>query len=89
MLIVLAYIVTFTIGTTAGVLFGYPLELAAFESASATGNVGLSAGITSPFMPDTLKVVYIIIMWMARLEFMSVFALFAYIFYGVRRKWSQ
>ncbi len=89
MLIVLAYIITFTIGTAAGVLFGYPLELAAFESASATGNVGLSAGITSAFMPDTIKVVYIIIMWAARLEFMSVLALFAYIFYGVKRKWAQ
>jgi trk system potassium uptake protein TrkH len=86
MLIVLAYIATFAIGTLAGVFFGYPLSSAAFESASVTGNVGLSAGITQASMPNTLKIVYITIMWLARLEFMSVFALFAYIFYGARRK---
>ncbi len=89
MLIVLAYIATFAIGTLGGVFFGYPLSSSAFEAASVTGNVGLSIGITTASMPNTLKIIYILIMWVARLEFMSVLALLAYLFYGVRKKWLR
>ncbi len=78
MLIVIAYVATFTLTTLAGVLCGYPLLDSAFESASVSGNVGLSIGITSAGMPAALKVVYVISMWLARLEFMSVLALIAY-----------
>ncbi|MCI2057918.1 MAG: TrkH family potassium uptake protein [Oscillibacter sp.] len=87
--IVTAYIITFSIGTLAGMLAGYPLAMAAFESASATGNVGLSIGITAASMPAFLKVTYIIIMWLARLEFMSVLALIAYGLRKVKRSCSQ
>lgn len=86
LLIVMAYIVTFTLGTLIGMLCGYPFGLAAFESASATGNVGLSAGLTSVAMPAVLKVAYIIIMWLARLEFMSILALGAYFAMKVKKK---
>ncbi len=89
MFIVLAYIATFAIGTLGGVFFGYPLTSSAFEAASVTGNVGLSIGITMASMPNTLKIIYIIIMWVARLEFMSVLALVAYAFFGVRKKWLR
>ena len=89
MFIVLAYIATFAIGTLSGVFFGYPLSSAAFEAASVTGNVGLSIGITAASMPNTMKIIYIVIMWIARLEFMSVLALLAFLFYGVRRKWLR
>lgn len=77
-LIVVLYIATFSVGTLAGLLAGYPLSMAAFESASATGNVGLSIGITTAAMPAFLKIVYIAVMWLARLEFLSVFALITY-----------
>jgi len=50
-----------------------------FESASALGNVGLSSGITSPSMPDGLKILYIVMMWAGRLEFISILALFAFL----------
>jgi Trk-type K+ transport system membrane component len=40
-------------------------------------------------MPNALKIIYIIIMWVARLEFMSVFALVTYIFTGARRRWLR
>ena len=85
-LIVTAYVVTFTVGTLAGMLCGYPFGSAAFEAASVTGNVGLSIGVTSASMPAALKVVYIVIMWLARLEFMSVFALVAYVARKVKKK---
>jgi trk system potassium uptake protein TrkH len=60
-------------------LAGYPAGMAAFEAASVTGNVGLSIGVTSASMPVFLKIAYIVMMWLARLEFMSVFALVAYV----------
>jgi trk system potassium uptake protein TrkH len=86
MLIVIAYIMTFTFATLAGMLCGYPFSMAVFESASATGNVGLSIGLTNAEMPAVLKIVYITVMWMARLEFMSVLALAAYIRMKVKKK---
>ena len=84
--IVMAYIVTFVIGTLFGMFAGFPFGMAAFESASATGNVGLSIGVTSVAMPAYLKVTYLIIMWLGRLEFMSVLTLGAYIIRKVGRK---
>ncbi len=86
LLIVVAYILTFTLGTLMAMLYGYPFTLAAFEAASVTGNVGLSAGLTSVTMPAVLKITYIIIMWLARLEFMSILALGAYFATRVKKK---
>lgn len=83
-IIILFYILTFTIGTMAGTLYGYPLKQSMFESASALGNVGLSAGITLPSMPDGLKVIYILMMWAGRLEFISIIALIAFFFKEAR-----
>lgn len=79
-IIILLYIMMYIVGGIAGCFYGYPFLFALFESVSATANVGLSIGITSPGMPNVLKVVYIIEMWMGRLEFISVFVLFKFIF---------
>jgi trk system potassium uptake protein len=89
LLIVAAYILTFTIGTIACMLYGYPFAMAAFETASATGNVGLTIGLIAPDMPAVLKMIFIIIMWMARLEFMSVLALGAYLASEVKKKCTK
>ncbi len=86
MLIVIAYIATFTIGTLAGTMYGYSFGMAAFEAASVTGNVGLSIGLTSADMPALLKMIYIVIMWLARLEFMSILALGAYVVMKVKKR---
>lgn len=86
MLIVIAYAVTFTVATLAGIMYGYPFGMAAFEAASVTGNVGLSIGLTSPDMPALLKMLYIVIMWLARLEFMSILALGAYVAIKVKKR---
>lgn len=84
--IVLLYMLTWAAGTAAGAAAGYDLTAAAFEAASVTSNAGLSAGITSPAMPAWLKISYIFIMWLGRLEFMSVFVLFASVW---RRVWDR
>ncbi|MEG1244334.1 MAG: potassium transporter TrkG [Oscillospiraceae bacterium] len=84
-LIVICYMITFAIGTALGTYYGYPMADAAFESASVTGNVGLSIGITAVGMPSAMKVYYIIAMYLGRLEFLSVFALIGYIIGGVKK----
>ena len=40
---------------------------------------GLSCGLTGPALPAGLKIVYILEMWVGRLEFMGVIALFGFI----------
>lgn len=85
-LIILLYVATFAIGTVAGLAFGYSMPVAVFESASATGNTGLSAGLTSTGMPATLKILYILIMWAARLEFFSVLVFIGVMWRRLRRK---
>lgn len=79
-MVLIAYVSTFFVGGVIGMLCGYPFVEALFESTSATANVGLSCGITSPSMPDALKITYIIQMWAGRLEFISVFALMGFIY---------
>ncbi len=74
-LILLSYLNLYLFGTIAGMLCGYSLSEASFESVSAAANVGLSCGITSPSMPALLKIVYMFQMWAGRLEFIAIFAL--------------
>lgn len=83
-LIIILYTVAWLGGTLVATYYGYPFLDAAFETASANGNVGLSIGITAPTMPNLLKVVYIMIMWAGRLEFMSVFAIIGFLVWEVR-----
>lgn len=72
LLVTVLYIATFGALTIAGSLCGFPLDQAAFEAASVTGNVGLSSGLTSATMPSLLKVMYIVGMWAGRMEFMTL-----------------
>jgi trk system potassium uptake protein TrkH len=75
LVILISYVATYFAGTVIGLFYGYPLDMAFFESVSAAANVGLSTGITAPAMPAGLKITYIIEMWIGRLEFMSIFIL--------------
>ena len=85
-LILLSYIGLFIFGTIAGMIYGYPLQEALFESVSAAANVGLSCGITSPTMPPTLKIIYMVQMWAGRLEFIAIFALFGMVIAALKGK---
>ena len=82
--ITVAYVTLYGLATLVGVLYGFPIEQAAFEAVSAASNTGLSCGVTSPAMPAIMKVTYILSMWLGRLEFMSVFALGGYLWSVVR-----
>lgn len=81
-----AYVLTYITGGVIGMFFGYPFADSIFESVSAAGNVGLTSGITSAHMPDALKVVYVIEMWVGRLEFISIMALVGFAISAVRGK---
>lgn len=78
-IVMIAFIFLYGLGAFSGLLAGYPLQQALFESISAAANVGLSCGITQASMPNFLKVVYILEMWAGRLEFVSVFALAGFV----------
>ncbi|MEA5026994.1 MAG: TrkH family potassium uptake protein [Erysipelotrichaceae bacterium] len=84
-IIIICYFITFAIGTALGTYYGYPMTESAFEAASVTGNVGLSIGITTATMPVLMRLYYIVAMFMGRLEFLSVFALFGYIVGGLKK----
>lgn len=84
MTITLLYVAEVAIATAVGALCGYDFLSAMFEAASVVGNVGLSAGVTSVAMPDVLKFTYMLVMWVGRLEFLSVFVLIGYAYSGVR-----
>jgi len=53
----------------------FTLADAIFEVATAQGTVGLSSGITGPSMPVIAEVLFIIQMWMGRLEIIPVLVL--------------
>jgi trk system potassium uptake protein TrkH len=82
----LLYVATFAVGTLAGLAYGYSMPVAVFEAASVTGNTGLPAGLTSPIMPAALKVLYILMMWAARLEFFSVLVFFGVVWRRLRSR---
>ncbi|HKJ71995.1 MAG TPA: TrkH family potassium uptake protein [Gammaproteobacteria bacterium] len=54
------------------------IERVFFETASAQGNVGLSAGLASPSLPLAAKLVLMAQMWMGRLEIFPVMVLLAW-----------
>lgn len=83
------YTVTYISGGLIGAAYGYDAASSIFESISATANVGLSAGITSPSMPTGLKFLYIFQMWAGRLEFIAVFVLLAQTLLTVRSAWRK
>ncbi len=84
MTITIAYLALYGLNAIVGAFYGYDFLQAAFEGVSAGSNTGLSCGVTSPAMPDVMKVLYIVAMWLGRLEFMSVFALGGYIVTMIR-----
>jgi trk system potassium uptake protein TrkH len=79
LLIIGLYILTFSLTAVANVASGYALDVSLFEAASVTGNVGLSAGLTGVAMPTALKLWYILVMWVGRLEFMAVLVFIGYV----------
>ncbi|MGA1875163.1 MAG: TrkH family potassium uptake protein [bacterium] len=85
-LITMSYMGLYLMGAVAGLFYGYPLLPSLFDSISAASNTGLSTGLTSAAMPTMMKILYILMMWAGRLEFIAVLALIAFIWAHVRGK---
>lgn len=62
-----------------------PLANVVFEAVSAQSTVGLSTGITDPTMPWMIELLYIVQMWVGRLEVFPVIILVASLFHWRRR----
>jgi trk system potassium uptake protein len=78
--VLLLFTVTYLLGALIGLAYGqYDITQTLFESVSAAANMGLSIGVTSPEMPNGLMVTYLVQMWLGRLEFVAVLALFGYL----------
>ena len=78
------YLVLWSVNTVVAAAYSYPLQMAVVEGASVVGNAGLTTGLVAPGMPHLLEVLYIISMWMGRLEFLSIFVLGGLLWRGVR-----
>jgi trk system potassium uptake protein len=78
--VLLLFVVNYLVGALIGLAYGgYDITQTLFESVSAASNIGLSIGVTTPEMPRGLMAVYIVQMWLGRLEFVAVFALLGYL----------
>ncbi len=62
----------------------YNISSILFESASAQGTVGLSSGLTGPYMSPAVEVIYMFQMWTGRLEIIPVFVLVKVLFTGMK-----
>lgn len=74
----LLYVALYLSGAGVALGLGYDLGPALFESISASAAVGLSVGVVVPDMPVLLEIVYILQMWVGRLEFIAIAALFGF-----------
>ena len=83
MAVSLLFVGLYLVGALAGIAYGYPLHDALFESVSAAGTVGLSVGVTTPAMPVGLQIIYILLMWAGRLEFIAIFSLIGFVIASV------
>jgi trk system potassium uptake protein len=78
--VLLLFVVTYLVGAVVGLLYGeYDITQTLFESVSVGSNIGISIGVVSPDMPNGLMAVYIVQMWLGRLEYVAVFALVGYL----------
>lgn len=84
LMILLGFLLLYAAGALVGMFYGYPFDQAFFESSSAGATVGLSIGMTGPSLPTGLKLVYILQMWMGRLELVAAFAVFGFGYTSLR-----
>jgi len=85
--VLLLFLVTHLFGAMVGLLYGeFDITQTLFESVSVGSNIGISIGVVSPEMPHGLMAVYIVMMWLGRLEYVAVFALMGYLLSLARGK---
>ncbi len=79
-MIVLLFMLSYLVGGLVGLLYGdFDITQTLFESVSVGANIGISIGVVSPDMPRGLQLIYILQMWLGRLEFVAVLVLLGYV----------
>lgn len=89
MTVFILYVITYVIGALIGIAHGYDATQAIFESVAMTSNGGIITGLASPGMPVTLELFYILQMWVGRLEFITLLALFAQVVASITPRKSR
>ena len=84
MTIFILFVVTYTLGTLAGITHGYDASKSMFEAIAMASNGGVTCGIVTSGMPESLEIVYIILMWAGRLEFVALLSLISQIVASIR-----
>lgn len=84
MTVFIMFITIYILGAMAGIACGYDALTAINESVAMASNSGITAGISQAGMPEFLKFVYIIEMWMGRLEYVTLIALAVKIFVSLK-----
>ena len=90
--VLLLFVLSFLLGTITGLAYGnLDVTQAMFEAVSIGSNIGLSIGVVEPSMPRGLQFVYIVQMFLGRLEFVAVLVLLGYLlsFRPARRATAQ
>ena len=78
--VLLLFVVTYLLGAIVALAYGeHDITQTLFESVSVGSNIGVSIGVVNPDMPNGLMAVYIVMMWLGRLEYVAVFALMGYL----------
>jgi trk system potassium uptake protein len=78
--VLLLFVITYIVGAVVALAYGgFDITETLFESVSVGSNIGISIGVVSPEMPRGLMTVYILQMWLGRLEYVAVFALLGYL----------
>ena len=78
--VLLLFVASYLLGIVTALLYGeLDLTQAIFEAVSVGSNIGISIGVVNPGMPDGLAAVYILQMWLGRLEFIAAFVLLGYL----------
>ncbi len=78
--VILLFGFTFLAGALVGLLYGeFDITQTLFESVSVGANIGISIGVVAPEMPRGLQLVYILQMWLGRLEFVAVLVFLGYV----------
>ena len=84
MTVFIMFITMYAVGTLAGIACGYEAADALAESVAMASNSGITAGISSANMVPFLKFVYILEMWMGRLEYATLIALSVKMFVSLK-----
>ena len=90
MMVFALYIAAYGIGSLAGIAYGYDATQAIFDAVAMVSNGGLTSGVVAAGMPVPLEILYILLMWAGRLEFMTLFALLTGLFVSLNpKRWGR